>query len=148
MELRWAVCLYRVCVRSGGETTVARSQRGSAGRLRCGCRGQPEGQGWQNDRHQRGDDASSPVRLPPRRHGCRAAAATGAGWLLVEMHLQLGADPAAPAGEMVKAGFGGHFGGLLRYVSGFGLYPSPPPLGSCSLFGPRKAWHNLSKPRL
>lgn len=56
----------------------------------------------------------------------------------MEMHLQLGADPAAPAGEMVKAGFGGHFGALLHYVSGFGLL-TPPPLGSCSLFRPWKA---------
>lgn len=36
MELRWAVCLHRVCVRSGGETTVARSQRGGAGRSDAG----------------------------------------------------------------------------------------------------------------
>lgn len=69
MELRWAVCLYRVCIRSGSETTVARSQREvQAG---CGCWGQPEGQGWQDDRCQCGDDASSPVQLPPRQR-CRA----------------------------------------------------------------------------
>lgn len=33
MELRWAVCLYRVCIRSGSETTVACSQR----EVQAGC---------------------------------------------------------------------------------------------------------------
>lgn len=118
MELRWAVCLYRVCIRSGSETTVAGSQRGSAGGLRCGCWGQPEGQGWQDDRRQHGDDASSPVRLLPQQHG------TGAEWVLVEMHLQAWRWPCGRIRWNGQKGFWGLFGALLLYMSGFGLSPS------------------------
>lgn len=41
--------------------------------------------------------------------GMATRAGTGAERLLVEMHLQLGADPATTAGEMVKTGFEGMF---------------------------------------
>lgn len=125
MELRWAVCLYRVCIRSGSETTVARSQREvQAG---CGCWGQPEGQGWQDDRCQCGDDASSPVRLPPRQRCCsqdrsrKAAGGNAAlawGW---------------PCGWGRWNAHNGILCSLLPYMSEFGL---PAPLGSCILLRP------------
>lgn len=104
MELRWAVCLHRVCGRSGGQTPVARSQRGGAGRLRSDAGDSPE---VGADR-MTGVSAGTLLRL-----SSTAAPGTAAGWLLVEMHLQLRADPAAEAGDAVKARFWGWCGALV-----------------------------------